>query len=235
MQKSLLAILFLLITASLNAQTDAGFSTGINSSKWFFNRTLPESGMSSITGWQLSGFIEQHVGKVFSLKADIYYHHTGSGYYVKSFPGNFEYRLDYVGGSLGLPLGFENQKWALKCVLGGYATYCFNGTFITNNTEDKTKTLEELDFEYNKFRNYDLGAYVGLLAKYKIGTGKIVLDCRWNAGIHSISDERAIWMCNRSWMFSLGYVWQICEGRKKEANTKTASLSELLMQATIGR
>ena len=224
MKKYFAPILFLLIASGVTAQTDAGFSTGINSSKWFFNRTLPESGMSSITGWQFSGFVEHHVGKTFSLKADVYYHHTGSGYYINSYPGNFEYRLDYIGGSLGLPLGFENEKWGLKCVIGGYISYCFNGTFITNNTENKTKTLEKLDFEYNKFSKFDDGAYFGILAKYKLGKGKFMLDCRWNAGIYSVSQEKSIWMCNRSWMYSIGYVWQICERKKKE--NKSAVLPE---------
>ena len=173
MKKTLISILFILITAVLFAQPkfDLGLKTGVNFSKLSFD--VNDYTSESITKAHIGAFGRVGWGKIF-IQPEVYYSTKGGDINLNSGIFNALKSIDYNTVDVPLLLGFELFKVSIVDVhiLGGPL---FSFVTESNSVGNPEFTEEYIENHYMGFQ-YGLGVDVWFLtidARMEHGSKKL--------------------------------------------------------------
>jgi len=201
---TLVFALFIACTAS--AQIGVGFRAGIISSNNKLeddNSNTKISSQETITGYTFGIPIEIAVSKVFSLQPEFNFQQRGTDKNNRFFQDGFieveqtlRREINYLEIPLLMKLGYTTENFTVAAVAGPTFSYAINGTTVagdqivtsTGSVQRMTAGEYDIDFDREGLKRADFGAHIGLQGGIPAGSGKIIIDARYQVGFTNLND-----------------------------------------------
>ena len=228
---SLLVVLF--IASAASAQIGIGFRAGIISSR----NKLEDDGANTkitsqenITGYTIGIPIELGVSNIFTLQPEINFQQRGTDKTNKFFRDGFieveqsiRREINYLEIPLLFKFGYTNENFTVAAVAGPTFSYAISGKTIagdqiisnTGGIQSMTAGEYDIDFDREGLKRADFGAHIGLQGGVPLGTGKIILDARYQVGFTNLNDGNNSNNTNiedyeskaQGYSLTVGYMW----------------------------
>ncbi len=183
-----------------------GVKGGFSLANLAFDPEPTDNPLENKTG-VVGGFsMNLRLSRVFSLQPEILYVQKGTKLTITEEETEISGKLnvDYLEIPLLLSFSFAKEG-------SSFVPSVFAGPYVGVNTSAKIKATldgqsETVDFK-DSVKDTDIGLAFGVGLGMKIGSGKIVLDVRYDLGLTNVAEgiEEGQSVKNRTWLFMLGY------------------------------
>lgn len=209
--KSLSFVVMTLLLVSLLASPGFsgikfGVKGGFSLANLAFDPEPTDNPLENKTG-AVGGFsMNLRLSRVFSLQPEILYVQKGTKITITEGEGEMTGKLnvDYLEIPLLLNISFAKEG-------SSFVPSVFAGPYVGLNTRAKIKSSYggesySEDFK-DSVKDTDFGLAFGVGLGMKVGSGKIVLDVRYDLGLTNVADgmDEGGSVKNRAWLFMLGY------------------------------